>query len=272
MAIDYTKPSLALLPVIIVQWFDQTRRYVCSDQSLTIDGNVYGAVPELSIDPIELSGGTDSKEVFFTVPSDIDPFPFLILGPFARVTVSTGMIDRDDLSQPPTITAKGKVTVTENVYQGKSGLMRVTLALTKSLLKGVSLGIKCTDRCPLFFGDGVCGATVASVTGTVATITGTSLVLSVLPSDSNKGAWGEGRYTRGRVQLDGLRIMIRKHVVGTKTLILAKKPPLYWIGQNVTVFEGCDKTIVACTAHGRQSRFLGAGRAMPDHNPIIEEG
>lgn len=272
--IDLTKPAIGFAPCIVVQWHDQVRRYVRALESLTIDGDAYTAVPSLDFEFPTIDGGVVDRPVTLVVPDDLDPFDKMAFSTYAEVEVSILEADFSDLDASPRVAFVGHVGSTNLHYRGKSRLMSMQLLGRKHFLKDVSLGIKATDRCPLFYGDHVCGATVTTVSATISTINGTVVNFSSLPSDSVKGSWANGRYTRGFVEKDGLRILIRRHSVGNKRFTLAKAPPQMsgytWEGATVTVYEGCDKGIDACEAHGRQSRFLGVGRRMPKHNPIIE--
>ncbi len=270
MPIDYSNPSLLLCPCLEVTWHDQTRRYVRSDSAVSCDGNVYASLPAIDFESIEYRGGTEPEEVQFTCSSLAEPFGLMARETHARVTVRIGELDLSSLSDPPNWMVRGTVDKTTLNSKGKSGTVLVSVETSKGSIKGLSLGIKATDRCPLFFGSDTCGAVPATVTATVATVSGSQITFVSLPNDSQKGAWTAGRYHRGRVERDGIRILIRKHHVGAKKLTLANLIPPSWVGQVVTVMEGCDKSTDACVAHGRQSRFLGIGGAMPDYNPIIE--
>jgi len=271
MPIDYSKPQITLLPFLIVSWDNQVRRYVRADSALTINGDLFAAVPELAINAITTDGGIEPQPHVFVVPSSLDPFTRLIYGVMPKVTVSIGELDADEPSTPPRIMAQGDVSKTITNFQGRPGLMQVSLATAKDRLQEAGLGIKCSAECGNIFGTLPCRATVASVTATVESINNTTLVLVSLPADTNKGAWLEGRYTRGYVLRGGLRIMIRKHSVGTRTLITAKPAPVEWVGQVVTVFEGCDKSQAACTAHGATASWMGLGVNMPPYNPLLEQ-
>jgi hypothetical protein len=270
MAIDYSKDSLRLSPCLEVSWSDQVRRLVRANDSVTCDGEVYQSAPALEFSEVEYRGGTEPEQVDFSCGSGISPFREMSQGTHAPVTVRIGELDLSDLSEPPNWLVSGEVSQTTLNSKGRAGTVQVVIRTTKSRLKGLSLGIKATDRCPLFFGSETCGAVPGTVSAVVSSVSGSQLILSSLPNDTTKGGWAAGRYHRGRVERNGVRLLIRKHHVGLSKLTLANLIPPDWVGQSVTVIEGCDKTISACSAHGRQSRFLGIGGAMPDYNPIIE--
>lgn len=273
---DPSKPILGYLPTIKLTWWTQTRWYVRADHDLTIDGQLYTAVPELEITLTEQHGGVEDKPSFIVVPLSLDPFDKMIVSEHAEIELTIGEADLTDLTTAPFVHLIGHVVRTKARFRGKTRLMRVEVWGRKAFMKDVSLGLKATDKCPLIFGDPlICRAIVATVQATVSTIAGTELNFSVLPNDTAKGVWPDGRYTRGFVQFEGLQLLTLQHEIGAKQFIMAKSPPQIvghsWAGKVVTVFEGCDKTILACEAHGRQESFLGIGIKMPKYNPILED-
>lgn len=276
-AINLSLSALGFSPAIIVEWHDQVRRYVRASSDATIDDEEFTAVPELDFDIPPIGAGVEQEPAKVVVPADLDPFDKMATQVFSEVTVTIVEATFSNFSLVPRVVFRGIVGKTKMHHKNKSKLTEVTLLSRKDWLKDVSLGLKATDRCPLIFGDHVCGATVASVSATVSNasngVEGTTLRFSSLPGDT-AGA-GQGRYTRGYVLSDGLRILVRQHHFGDLRMTTAKAPPQVegytWQGRTVTVFEGCTKDIPSCTFHGRQERFLGLGRVMPKYNPIIED-
>lgn len=275
-SINHSKPALGFVPLLAVSWEGGTAHYARQREPITIDGQLYAAMPEMELEFPSISGGLEDNPVKLTVPDAAHPFDKMIVSAFPEVEIRVLEGDYEDTDAEPQIQWVGIIQKTLARYKGKTRLMQLTVVGRKFFLKDVSLGLKATDRCPWFFGDRNCGATVASVSATVSTISGTTVNFSSLPQDSVKGSWDQGRYTRGYVEKDGLRILIREHRVGSAQFILSKAPPQStgwtWEGATVTVHEGCDKTIPACEAHGQQLRYAGIGIRMPKHNPIIEDG
>jgi hypothetical protein len=281
--VDLSQPSVGLIPVLWVTWGSSgDLRFARSRQPLTIDGDLYAPLPEMEVTFPMLTGGIDSgtatKPVKIVVPDDIEPFASMVVENHAEVTVRVFEADTNDLDATPLLRWVGLVQRTRAHYKGQTRLMELSITGRKALLQDISLGIKASNRCPWQFGDdATCGATVAERDATVRAdgVDGTTLRFSDLPADSKKDAWPPGRYTRGYVMYDELRIMIRKHVLdengdGVKKVVLARAAPQSWNGQVIKIYEGCDKTVAACTAHDRTESFLGIGLRMPKHNPIIE--
>ncbi len=272
--VDLTQSALGFVPLILLEWGSSEMRYARSREPLTIDGETYLPMPEMDISFPMLNGGTEDKPVKITVPTTADPFDKMIITAFPETQITIMEGDFGDLNATPLIAYVGHVQKTKAHYKGKSRLMEVSIVGRKFFLKDVSLGLKCTDKCPWFYGDDVCGDTPTSVSAEVSTVDGNILNFTTLPSDSIKGSWASGRYTRGVIEKDGLRIMIRQHHVGSKKFTMAKPPPQQtgytWDGETVTVYEGCDKSVAACGAHGQSEYFGGFGLLMPKYNPIIE--
>jgi hypothetical protein len=271
--LDLSKSVLGFLPCIEVRWgTSNIVRYCRADEAQTVNGSVYNAVPELDFEWSKQDGGTKPRPVHIVVPLDLEPFDDMLTQTFPETEITVLEADFTDLAAVPRTAFVGHVAKTRARYRGKSKLMRVECIGRKHFIQDVSLGIKATDRCPWFFGDHVCGATVGSTTAEVSAITGTRIEFTTLANDD--AGWGNGRYSRGYVSYDGLNILIRSHKVGQKKFILGKAPPQItgytWVGKTVTIYEGCDKSVSACEYHGRQERFGGLGRKMPKYNPIIE--
>lgn len=271
--IDLSKSVLGFVPCVEFRWGSQVRRYCRADIDHTFDGNVYTAVPAIDIEMQMQDGGTEAKPFFLILPLDIDPIDLMIAGTFAELEVT--ILEGDFTAPGDTLRPAllGIVRRTKARFRGKTQTVRVECVGRKFFLKDVSLGVKTTDRCPWFYGDHVCEASVETHVGTVASISGTELIMDTLANDDS--AWGQGRYTRGFVQdADGLNILIRFHTAGAKTFTMAKAPPqspgFTWVGATVTVFAGCDKSIAACEFWGRQERFGGLGLLMPKYNPMLE--
>ncbi len=271
--IDLSKSVMGFVPCVEFRWGTQVRRYCRADIDHTFDGETYIAVPAMDIEMQMQDGGTESKPFFLIMPLDIDPVDVMIAGTFAEleVTILEGDFTAPTDSLRPAIL--GVVRRTKARFRGKTQTVRIECVGRKFFLKDVSLGIKTTDRCPWFFGDHVCEATVEQHVGVVQSVDGTELIMATLAGDDS--AWGQGRYTRGYVQdADGLSILIRFHHNGSRRFTMAKAPPqatgFTWVGATVTVFAGCDKTIDACVFWEREERFGGFGLLMPEYNPMIE--
>ena len=273
MSIDLTSSVFGYLLCVEFSWWTQTRRFCRSAASQTVNGQAYESLPELEIDYSQQDGGIEDSPIGIIVRSDIDPIWKMVSQTHAPVTVRLLEADQNDLAAPPRVAFVGTVSKTRANYRGRTRLVRAEVQGPRAQIKDVSLGLKATDRCSWIFGSFPCGAPVVTVSATVTAINGTSLLFTTLPNNTLLA--GAGRYTRGYVEFEGLRILVRSHDVPSKTLVLAKPAPQIdgytWLGKSVAVATGCTKTREACIEHGQSTNFMGIGLAMPPYNPIIED-
>jgi len=269
--VDPSKPAIGLLPLIKVTWDSNEAFYCRGTQAVTVLGDDYGAVPAIDVELPVMDGSVEDKPCKIRLPADTIPFVDMVhfKGPETEVTIMEA--DVSDLTLTPRVVFVGTLSKVRTNWRSFNGMIEIELVGRKHFIKDVAVGIKCTDRCPLMYGDSVCGASPATVSATVSAIDGTEIEFISLPSDSTKPPWTSGRYTRGWVKVNGLKLMVRQHKVGQKKLVVSNPPPPSWVGAVATVQEGCDKTVNACKAHGREERFLGIGIAMPKYNPIYED-
>lgn len=156
------------------------------------------------------------------------------------------------------------------------GKVRLSFLHLKGLLD-VPLGIPATTRCAWTLGDKTCGVDVASAaeTATVLAIGRKSIQLSdpadfsVVTSKPDRRYWHRGYFERG-----GLRVGIRDwDELGTSKWIfsLVNDAPPEWVGEEVTIYPGCDKLPTTCdTRWSNLEQFGGFGIAIPAHHPVTE--
>lgn len=169
---------------------------------------------------------------------------------------------------------------------GKSDIIKAEIVGRKARLKDVPLGIVATDRCAWTFGDITCEKNLGAIddNATIDSVDGTNLWVNGLANKNDSGG-GNGWYTRGYVEYQGLRIMIRSHVENAGAdptkLRMAIRPPASWEvspGPTVLVVPGCDKSVDDClhwdgeAGGGVEQNFGGFGRKMPKYHPVIEDG
>lgn len=276
MPIDLAQPALGYVLAVELSWDSalQVRRYCRADHDLTIAANLYTAVPAIEFSHDPQHGGARDAGAELVMPVGTDPLDKMIVSPFAEVKVTVQEVDIDDLGNPRCVYV-GTIAKTTARFRGKADLVSAKLEGVKASMADVSLGIKATDRCPWIFGDKNCLFNLpgATTTATVDLIAGETITLDVLANDDAGG--GNGRYTRGYVEFEGLRLLIRQHLIGLRQLRLAEAPPQQtnytWLNKVVTIAPGCNKNIPDCVFWGQQGQFAGVGRVMPAYNPIIED-
>lgn len=272
-------PTVRFKPAVEFSWHTGVApfltRYIRADQDYELpdgSGQFWTAVPELELEIESQHGGVKDAGGTLDIPIDKEPIASMIVNRHAPVTAKYYEIDLSDVVASPVLRWTGTIAVTKARHRGRAGMVRVELSGTKEEFTGISLGLKTTDRCPALFGQGFCRATVGSTVSTITSISGNGRTLNLDSLANDDAGGGNGRYTRGFVEREGLAILILKQVVGSAQLRLSKAPPPDWDGQQITVREGCDKTIPDCEFYGQQSNFLGIGRRMMKYNPLFEDG
>ncbi len=126
-------------------------------------------------------------------------------------------------------------------------------------------GVICTEQCSVaYFGDKICKKTVTFVTGEVQSIVKTVLTLTGTPAGATF------IYNNGYIEFEGLRIKIA-HWESGASFSMSEIPPDSWVGEDVTIFIGCDKTLNSCDViHNNVSEFFAPGYSMVDHNALFE--
>lgn len=161
----------------------------------------------------------------------------------------------------------GRVTKVFDNFQGKQNQIKIEARTWKGKID-IPMGVIATHQCPwIFTGEG-CEVVAATFAGTVLSISGFTVTLTVAPG--TPAPFLEREFHRGYMKRDGLRITIRDWQSGD-VFEMTKPPPQEWIGEAVTLVAGCDKTIETCrTIHNNEDRFNGMGFAMLPYNPNYE--
>ncbi len=185
----------------------------------------------------------------------------------------------EDASTSHDRTFTGLVVTTLRNVAGRRGFAGFLALPVKSRLASATLGLPCNHHCINRLGDGSCGVVMSTSPNrrlvTVESLDGRKLVTtaaSVVPTGLD-----DHFYRKGYVNLNGLSIMIqdwRNEIEGDRTeFFLYRRPPTDWVGSQIQVFTGCDKTIETCRAKfNKESQFNGIGYHMPAYHPSYEDG
>jgi hypothetical protein len=166
----------------------------------------------------------------------------------------------------------GHVDVATLNPRGRSG--RVVLECRDELYFTVDapMGIACNQFCQRTFGRGLCRSATTDLdtltqTGQIQGINGTTVTIAGL----TPGAY-PSFFKHGWIELDGVRINVRDWSDDAPTIFsLREEPPASWLGLNVSVAPGCDKTPANCEFYGNAERFLGPGLVMPEYAPHYQQ-
>lgn len=141
----------------------------------------------------------------------------------------------------------------------------------------IPLGITCTPACAWTLGDKTCGVDVAAAeeTGTVQSITGKALKLTTGTDAAVVGSKPSTTYwQRGFITFESLSIGIRVWAstqVDPYTFQLVHDIPAGWLGEDVTLTPGCDKTPGTCEDLWNNLDRIGCfGIAIPRWHPVTE--
>lgn len=273
----HTLPASLYTVIVTLSWGDPvvTKRYVRWDSDITIGSDVFESLPTMSVELPKKDGAISDNPGKLTLPSSADPMPRLastFVHP--RVKVSIDQIDPSS----PTTTRKnlfyGDIGLVTKNPNGKPGLVKCSIAGIKSSLLELKLSISATTTCQNGFGDIRCGADSSSwdQTGTVDSLYSPerNCITLDLPSVSDPSTeLPDPRFRGGYIDIGGLKMTIKKSRAD-KTFELFKVPPPWIVGEDCTVYAGCDKRKETCELWGRISRFVAPGIKTPPRNPVYE--
>jgi hypothetical protein len=255
-------------------------RYTNSTSDRTYAGQTYTSLPKLSVEPPSNTGGIDEGTLKIEAPADAHAlFAALVNGePHSPVFVTLRQVlaplqDDGGSDEVLALCVLWRVAKATKNPSKKRGIVRLEATGAKADMK-VSLGLPANYQCAwTLFGNG-CDLAVVSDGGTLTTIDATDnkKVTITGVSVTVPGATPGKTFHRGYVERDGLRVEIRDWSSGASTIFhLVRKPPAAWVGQTVTVYAGCDKTIETCRDRwDNEARFQGCGYAIPDYHPHFE--
>lgn len=184
----------------------------------------------------------------------------------------------EELTQDPDETAQKLLTMfigkVRRTVRGKGGKAQTAYAECENVKSRfeVPLGLMTGNHCPWWLGSKKgCDPSGTSINieslkkdGLVTDIDGNNLTITGLPVSPQR------YWYRGYVLFDGLPILIRDWAAGD-VFQMSLPPPEGWLGQTVTVYPGCDKTIETCRGvWNNEEHFCGAGYAMPPYHPVYE--
>ncbi len=267
-------------------------RYVDEDEDVTFEGNVYSAQPNFEIDLAAHTGFLEEDLTVVVMP--LDSFTELLSNgqPHAKVSIRIVVVLESDTPGSPADQVlemfKGTVTIAIRNYQRKAGRVGFKCATWKHDCARAT-GIPATKECAWRFQgygcvvpDGVGGFTSTVTPSSPATQAPTLLTISLnkVTVDAVAGApfldlLGNptNLFHRGFMEFDDLKIGIRKWATTTPLdFHMEKPPPDNWIGQVVTLHQGCDKSVDTCFARYLNNKWFGGmGIRIPDYHPIFEQ-
>jgi hypothetical protein len=266
------KESYLLVRLVVGPVADPDAEYKFTNW--TSDVGAYVTVPSMAVSGMGNSGTLDEKEIQLEFNRDSDPFLDEVSSGMPHAPITLFLAEVWNGIGPSTgtrtqIHALGDYRcerATRNPDR-RFGLVRLKFASWKKRM-AIQLGIACTPSCQWTLGDKSCAATV-NEEATVITAINRKRVTT------NQASVVEGRTAKlwfpGVMKLGGLSIGIRDWENESYDFELRQEPPASWLGQNVIVRPGCEKTLTACQVKfANLTRFGGSGLKVPSYHTVLE--
>ncbi len=250
-----------------VSWHNSIVRYTNWAEDVVVSPATYLSEPRIGIRLPREQGGVTERPAQLDWPITLPPADTLTSQPaHPRVQVKVWEILPGD---DATLRAlyMGWVARTRRGKGGNKDIAVFQLDAIKATLKS-PLGVLVMRTCSWRFGDANCQKLVIPTlqeTGTVATVTDDVITITGLTTTTTAEYW-----FRGWVEIDGLRLAIRRYDT-PDVFYLARRPPPNWAAQSILCTPGCDKTLSVCKERWDNiEHFAGLGFAMPARHPQIE--
>jgi hypothetical protein len=253
--------------------------YTDRDSDTEFEGQIYTSETSMEIQLPENNGLLNESPCNFVLPL-LAGFPTELTSglPYPPVYVNVVEFVRGEgVSAVAMRTFSGLVAAAKRNAAGRRNYISMSALPIKARLQTITLGEPCNHQCINRLGDARCQVPLISSPNKlivqISAIDGTEVTVS-----SPIPAGLEDRfYQRGFFQKDGLQIGIqiwRNELQGDKQVFfLNRRPPNNWVGVNLDLFAGCDKTIETCRSRfDNESQFNGRGYHMPAYHPNYEDG
>lgn len=254
------------------------------DSSTYFEGTQYTSVPEMEVKLPDNNGMLNEQPCNLVLPLRLPWVEELSSGlPYPSVRVEVVEFVRSDDSSAAVLRPfRGSLISARRNVGGRREFVGLSCLPIKAQLQTIALGEPCNHQCLNALGDaqflgGRCGANMSispnRLIVPVGSIDGTKMVISTgVPTGLE-----DRFYQRGYAIFNGTNVGIqiwRNEITGNRfEFFMVRRIPNSWVGQNVTIYAGCDKTIETCRARfNREQDFNGRGYAMPAYDPLREDG
>lgn len=269
------------------------QRYTDADEDTVFETNTYTSRPSLEVTIPPYTGMLTENSPIVIIPlavsGVIDTFVDEISNGRAFAPMTVRVVVSLEADPPGPIDRlqelfKGVVTITIRNHQGRLdqvALKCVTFKQESDRPCGLQANPQCYYR---FQGRGcvvdsppgsmsyisaVTPVLPATRSPTVLSIVRDLLTLTAAPTG---GPFTDTLFHRGFFERNGLEVGIREWAFGAPAVFLMERPPpAEWVGNTVTLHQGCDKTILTCAnRYSNDSFFGGFGVGIRDYNPVFE--
>lgn len=253
--------------------------YTDRDSDTVFEGQLYLSETRMEVQLPENDGLLTDSPCNFVLPLTAGfTRDITSSSPYPRTVVDVvEFIRADGYASVALRTFSGLLVGFRRNHAGRKDYIALSALSVKSRLQGISIGEPCNHQCINRLGDGRCQVSMLGtprrVTVTVDAIDGQQVTLGTSIATGLEDRF----YQRGYMVKDGLEISIqiwRNEVEGDKqAFFMTRRPPTSWVGTQVTLFSGCDKTAGTCdTRYGNLEHFNGRGYHMPAYHPNFEDG
>ena len=286
-AIDDSKNESYVLVKFTVNEVD----YRFTNWATSIDpaGENWLSTPTLDVKWPKNTGTLEAKGAIITVPSNANAMMSTLVELLLADGTPTAAVDVEirEVIKPVVIGDQatelvpfvGRVLRAVRNANGRNNQVRFEVQSVKARLN-IPLGLPCNHHCVWQFmgkgcsvqgGAGQRGPQLASEQKVAQglSISGKTLTLNVDP-----GLTGTKSFRFGYVLKHGVRIGIQDwDPLDPTKLILRQQAPASWIGVNLFLIPGCNKTVEGCRADwNNEDNFAGLGYSLPAYNPMFEDG
>lgn len=249
------------------------------DSNTEFEGQIYTSETSLEVQLPENNGLLSENPCNLVLPilaGFLTEFSSGVPHPPVYVDV-VEFIRADGYSSVALRTFSGLVAGVKRNAAGRKGYVSMSALPVKARLQTVSLGEPCNHQCINRLGDGRCQVPMVAnpnfLSVVISSIDGTAVTMSTSISSGLQDRF----YQRGFLRYQGLEIGIqdwRNEVEGDKQVFfMNRRPPSSWVGIQVSLFSGCDKSVETCTSrYNNRSNFNGRGYHMPAYHPNFEDG
>lgn len=241
-------------------------RYTSGDEDFIEDATVYKATP-ISRSDIDLKSDKIVSTFEVEVPLD-SPYLELyrITPPSGRVTLLVQRFHRTDQALEKHVIFKGSIV---NV-NWEVGFAKLTCETASSTLSRTGLRRHYQYGCPHMLYGNACGVdrNNHSQLYTATSVAGNTVeVADLVGSDSGIYVGGFVQYEHGALSTPE-RISIQKLDASTGTLTLFMVPVGLLPGGELTVYEGCNRSLPVCKSRFNNVHNFGGQPYMPDVSPF----
>lgn len=245
-----------------------------SNSGVVYDGNTYIPVPDgitIEIPPNSPDLETEPAKIEFSSLTGVEFLTRLTDGtPSAQTTIIITQVVDHAAGVTPTETYeifRGFLESAVKNPNGRQGVILLKAADYKYYLERPA-GVSCNAQCTNVFSKGEC-TVIPDVTISNAASIGKNYIecIPFLSGTADEIAV----YLRGKITRDGASVTIQSIDTVNGYLYTVQQPPSSWLGQQITINSGCDRTITNCRRYSNEAQFLGLGYGMPAYAPLYEE-